>query len=97
MIEVKRENLLGDRAYDSDPLDAELRKDGIDMIAPHRSNRSKPPTQGKRLCPFPYMGRRSRVGLPYNLSFSELTCYFSPTLSRRPARHMKSYNLEGVR
>jgi len=28
-----------------DPLDEELRKDGIEMIAPHRSNRSKPPTQ----------------------------------------------------
>src|SRR5262249_19518651 len=45
MIEAKPENLIGDRAYDSDSLDAELRKDGIEMIAPHRSNRSKPPTQ----------------------------------------------------
>jgi hypothetical protein len=26
MIEAKPENLIGDRAYDSDPLDAELRK-----------------------------------------------------------------------
>src|SRR5215467_1229740 len=43
MIEAKPENLIGDRAYDSDPLDEELRKDGIEMIAPHRSNRSKPP------------------------------------------------------
>jgi transposase len=47
-IEAKPENLIGDRAYDSDPLDAELRKDGIEMIAPHRSNRSKPPTQDRR-------------------------------------------------
>jgi hypothetical protein len=39
MIEAKPENLIGDRAYDSDPLDVELRKDGIEMIAPHRSNR----------------------------------------------------------
>src|SRR5205814_7839394 len=36
------------RLYDSDPLDEELRKDGIEMIAPHRSNRSKPPTQDRR-------------------------------------------------
>ena len=36
MIEAKPENLIGDRAYDSDPLDEELRKDGIEMIAPHR-------------------------------------------------------------
>jgi transposase len=40
--------LIGDRDYDSDPLDEELRKDGIEMIAPHRSNRSKPPTQNRR-------------------------------------------------
>ena len=40
MIEAKPENLIGDRAYDRDPLDEEVRKDGIAMIAPHRSNRS---------------------------------------------------------
>jgi hypothetical protein len=38
-----------DRAYDSDPLDEELRRDDIEMIAPHRANRSKPPTQDRRL------------------------------------------------
>ena len=38
-------NLIGDRAYHSDPLDEELRNDGLEMIAPHRSNRTKPPTQ----------------------------------------------------
>ena len=48
MIEAKPENLIGDRADDSDPLDEELRNDGIEMIAPHRSNRSKPPTQDRR-------------------------------------------------
>ena len=48
MIEAKPENLIGDRAYDSDPLDEALRNDGIEMIAPHRSNRSKPPTQDRR-------------------------------------------------
>jgi hypothetical protein len=40
--------LIGDRAYDSDPLDEELRNGGIEMIAPHRSNRTKPPTQDRR-------------------------------------------------
>jgi len=40
MIEAKPENLIGDRAYDSYPLDEQLRRDGIEMIAPHRSNRS---------------------------------------------------------
>jgi len=48
MIEAKPENLIGDRAYDSDPLDEELRRDGIEMIAPHRANRSKPSTQDRR-------------------------------------------------
>jgi hypothetical protein len=47
-IEAKPENLIGDHAYDSDPLDEKLRNDGIKMIAPHRSNRSKPPTQDRR-------------------------------------------------
>jgi transposase len=31
--------LIGDRAYDSDPLDARLAARGIELIAPHRSNR----------------------------------------------------------
>ena len=35
-------------AVGSDPLDEELRRDGIEMIAPHRANRSKPPTQDRR-------------------------------------------------
>jgi len=48
MIEVKPENFIGDRAYDSDPLDEELRRDGTEMIAPHRANRSKPCTQDRR-------------------------------------------------
>src|SRR5262249_5557371 len=48
LLEAKPENLIGDRAYDREPLDEELRKDGIEMIAPHRSDRSKPPTQDRR-------------------------------------------------
>jgi hypothetical protein len=34
MIEAKPEKLIGDKAYDSDPLDEELAKEGIEMIAP---------------------------------------------------------------
>ena len=49
-IEAKPENLVGDRAYDSDKLDEELRQDGIEMIAPHKRNRVRPRTQdGRRL------------------------------------------------
>ena len=32
-------NLIGDNAYDSDKLDRELSRYGIELIAPHRSNR----------------------------------------------------------
>jgi transposase len=42
------EHLIGDGAYDSDPLDEELRAEGIDLIAPHRKNRVKKPTQDGR-------------------------------------------------
>ena len=41
------ERLIGDKAYDSDPLDRHLAEDyGIEMIAPNRENRS--PTQDGR-------------------------------------------------
>jgi len=50
MIEAMPENLIGDRAYDSDPLDQQLRSQGVEMIAPHKSNRVKRKTQdGRRL------------------------------------------------
>jgi transposase len=40
--------LIGDRAYDSDPLDAKLAQQGVELIAPHRENRSRPATQDGR-------------------------------------------------
>ena len=42
------EKLIGDRAYDSDPLDERLKQKGIEMIAPHRNNRKAKPTQDGR-------------------------------------------------
>ena len=42
------ERLIGDRAYDSDPLDGALEERGIEMIAPHRRNRKKRKTQDGR-------------------------------------------------
>ena len=47
-VQGKPERLIGDKAYDSDPLDAELAEQDIDMIAPHRDNRKKPKTQDGR-------------------------------------------------
>jgi len=43
------ERLSGDKAYDSGPLDEELRGQGIEMIAPHKSNRKKARTQDGRV------------------------------------------------
>ena len=53
------ERLIGDKAYDSDPLDAQLLAEGIEMIAPHKVNRKKPATQDGR-CLRRY-GRRWKV------------------------------------
>ena len=40
--------LIGDRAYDSDPLDARLALRGVELIAPHKRNRRKAKTQDGR-------------------------------------------------
>jgi len=45
LVDEKPERLIGDRAYDSDPLDEKLATRGIHMIAPHKRNRKKPKTQ----------------------------------------------------
>ena len=42
------QRLIGDRAYDSDPLDQTLQQQGVKLIAPHKYNRSKPRTQDGR-------------------------------------------------
>jgi transposase len=47
-VGAKPERLVGDRAYDSDPLDAFLHTEGIEMIAPHRKDRKKGQTQDGR-------------------------------------------------
>jgi transposase len=49
MIEAKPKNLIGDRAYDSDELDEQLRREGVEMTAPHRSNRKRKTQDGRRL------------------------------------------------
>jgi transposase len=45
---ARPERLIGDKAYDSDPLDEELAEQGIELIAPHKSNRKQAPTQDGR-------------------------------------------------
>ena len=39
------EVVVGDKAYDSDTLDEELGPCGVEMVAPHRKNRRRAPTQ----------------------------------------------------
>jgi len=41
--------IIGDRAYDSDPLDKALAAQGIELIAPHRRNRKRKATQDGRI------------------------------------------------
>ncbi len=49
VTEGSPERLIGDKAYDSDPLDKRLKEErGIDMIAPHKGNRKKDKTQDGR-------------------------------------------------
>ena len=48
-VAAKPERLIGDRAYDSDRLDAQLQTQGIAMIAPHKSNRIRNATQMPKL------------------------------------------------
>jgi transposase len=42
------ERLILDRGYDSDPLRGRLAARGIEMICPHRKNRTRPKTQDGR-------------------------------------------------
>jgi transposase len=44
------QRLIGDRAYDSDPLDAQIRERfGVQLVAPHHSTRSRKATQDGRV------------------------------------------------
>jgi len=49
LLEAKPEHRIGDRAYDSDRLDADLTQDGVNMIAPHRSTRKLKTQDGRHL------------------------------------------------
>ncbi len=51
--------IVGDRAYDSDPLDKALAAQGIELIAPHRRNRKRKATQDGR--PLRRYSRRWRI------------------------------------
>ena len=44
----KPQRLIADKAYDSDPLRMRLKKRGMELIVPHKSNRVRKPTQDGR-------------------------------------------------
>lgn len=48
MIEATPEHLIGDKAYNSDAMDAEFAAEGVETIATHRKNRTRAKTQGGR-------------------------------------------------
>jgi transposase len=47
-LRQKHLRLVGDRAYDSDPIDQSLAHEGIELIAPHKFCRVKAQTQDGR-------------------------------------------------
>jgi transposase len=49
LVEDTPEHLMGDKAYDSDRLDADLAPGGIELIAPHRENRRNRTQDGRPL------------------------------------------------
>jgi transposase len=54
-------NLIGDNAYDSDKLDAELRQYGIELIAPHRCNRRNTTQDLRRMRRYHRRGQIERL------------------------------------
>lgn len=48
-VRAMPEKLIGDRAYDSDPLDAELAKMGVEMISPPHPRRKRKTQDGRKL------------------------------------------------
>lgn len=63
IVDEAPEKLIGDKAYDGDKLDERLAKErGIELIAPHKTNRKKPKTQdGRKLRLYRHRWRIERL------------------------------------
>jgi transposase len=83
----KVRRVIADRAYDSDPLREQLAAQGIELIAPHRWNRSKPRTQDGRALrryrrrwkierTFAWLGNFRRLVVRYDRSDSIYEAFF---------------------
>jgi transposase len=79
--------LIADRGYDSDPLREQLAERGIELIAPHRKNRRKPPTQDGRVLrrykrrwiverTFAWLGNFRRLVVRYDRSLTIYQAFF---------------------
>ena len=98
------QRIVGDRAYDSDPLDQQLAAQGIELIAPHRKNRVRPATQDGRALRryrrrwkierlFAWMNKYKRTLTRWDRCHERFTAFvhlaFSMILMRRLLRFMK--------
>jgi transposase len=79
--------VIADRGYDSDPLREQLARRGIELIAPHRINRSKPPTQDGRALrryrrrwiierTFAWLGNYRRLAMRWDRSLTIYQAFF---------------------
>ena len=79
--------VIADRAFDSDPLRTQLAARGIELIAPHRWNRSKPRTQDGRALrryrrrwkierTFAWLGNFRRLVVRYDRSITIYQAFF---------------------
>jgi hypothetical protein len=74
-VEEHPSKLVGDRAYDSDPLDERLLAEGIEMIAPHRRNRKKAKTQdGRKLRRYKRRWKVERLFAWLGVTFGAWSC-----------------------
>jgi transposase len=83
----KPRRVIADRGYDSDPLRKQLARRGIELIAPHRKGRRKPPTQDGRALrryrrrwtverTFAWLGNFRRLVVRYDHSLSIYRAFF---------------------
>ncbi len=81
-VDEAPEKLIGDKAYDSDKLGARLDQErGIELIAPHKSNRKKPKTQdGRKPRRYRHRWRIERL-FAWLQSFRRLVTRYENTMS----------------
>ena len=83
----KPERVITDKGYDSDPLRARLARRHIELIAPHRSSRRKPPTQDGRALrryrhrwiverTFAWLGNQRRLVVRWDRSLTIYNAFF---------------------